>query len=201
MPVSQVLLHSQVQELQAIDCFVDLVRVVLVKRGPQKEKVHLFYGKVRELHWDPGRLLWPKGKPFMEYTTQLGRKLLRDKRVIPDIPRLRWSDTLPSSFVFPWKANWAPERASKESGLIWQVWHKALAVNTWCAKITPQVDTDCFVCTSRLPENIPHRFWDCTQAQVAWQFTHVILKRMAHTGMALSRFNHQHALFGLPLPK
>jgi hypothetical protein len=100
MQMSHTLLPTQVQESQDIHCFAIVVRVVLVRRGPRTEKVMLFYGRVRELQWDPRRFQWPKGKPLMEYSTKMGSELLCTKWLIPNIPRLRWLDTLLMGFVF-----------------------------------------------------------------------------------------------------
>ena len=126
---------------------VDRIRVIQVR----KTKVLLLYGKVRELQWDPGIIQWANDKLLMDNTTRLARELLRKRTPIPIIPHLHW---LPLRFSFRWKANWGADRASKESGLIWQLWHRAIAVNDWRAKISPQIDTECLVCCTGESESI-----------------------------------------------
>jgi hypothetical protein len=71
----------------------------------------------------------------MAYCTQMGCELLQNQRLIPQIHKLQWHGTLLSTFTFPWKDNWKSERASKEAGLISQIWHCAMAVNEWRATL------------------------------------------------------------------
>jgi hypothetical protein len=48
------------------------VRVQDVLKRPRKKTIYLYYGKVRDLNWDPDRLQWPSGVKFMSYSTKLG---------------------------------------------------------------------------------------------------------------------------------
>jgi hypothetical protein len=50
--------------------FLERVRVEQVITGPKKKKILLFYGKVKDLRWDPGRVLWSNSKPLMSYSTR-----------------------------------------------------------------------------------------------------------------------------------
>ena len=99
MQTSQTLLPADVFETCDLHCFVARVQVVVVKHGPHKEKIQLFYGRICNLLWDPRCPVWSNGKNFMDYTTQMGRELLRAKHSIPDIPSLCWADTLLASFA------------------------------------------------------------------------------------------------------
>jgi hypothetical protein len=103
----------------------------------------------------------------MAYTTRMGRDFLKKKKSTPNIPQLWWNDMLPAEFTFGWKANWAAERASKEAGLIWQLWHHALAVNEWWVKINPQAEPECLNYDKGESESIVHCFWSYSQATVA----------------------------------
>jgi hypothetical protein len=183
-----------------IQAFVERTCVVQVFRGPQKLKILLFYGRTHDLSWDPNRLQWSNDKPIMEYSTKMGREFLRALRPIPNIPQLRWSDNLPAGFTFRCKANWEADRASKESGLIWQIWHRAVAVNEWRAKISPQVELECLLCNTGEAESVTHCFWNCPQGQAAWKFTVVVLSALSPGG-SLTSFEAQHALFAQRMPR
>lgn len=66
---------------------VNRVRVVPVKHGPKKKEILLYYGKVDQLHSDLERYnsKWLGGTPFMEYTTNIGRSILRKHHKIPSV--------------------------------------------------------------------------------------------------------------------
>jgi hypothetical protein len=137
----------------------------------------------------------------MSYTTKMGRELLRNRKPIPNIPLLRWSDTLPAGFVFQWKANWNADRASKESGLIWQIWHRATAVHEWRARISPQLETKYLTYCSRESESILHIFWECSQIVVAWTFAFHILSEISPRDSHIATFNSWHAFFAQQLSR
>jgi hypothetical protein len=105
-------------------------------------------------------------------------EFLRKQRPIPNIALLYWRGLL-VGFIFHWKANWEADRACKESGLIWQLWHRVLAVNEWKAKISPQIELDCFTCDFGEPDSIMHRFWSCSLTTSAWDFALTILSGMS----------------------
>ena len=136
----------------------------------RKAKILLFYGRIRELIWDPYRYQWANKKPLIEYTTKSGKEFFQKRKPVDNIPQLIWNDTLPMGFTFRWKANWEADRASKESELVWQIWQHAVAVNEWRVKIFSQIKTKCLTCCSRTPESFLHLFWACPQAKTAWTF-------------------------------
>jgi hypothetical protein len=55
------------------------VQIQCVLKGPKKKAILLYYGKIRDLTWDPTRLQRPGNLEFMQYSTKLGRKLLRQR--------------------------------------------------------------------------------------------------------------------------
>lgn len=63
------------------------MRVIIVVCGPKKKPVHFFYERTDLLAWDPGRFEWHGGTnitPFMNFSSQLGREILKRKKVIPN---------------------------------------------------------------------------------------------------------------------
>lgn len=83
---------------------VKRIQVVTVKQEPKKQAIMLHYGKIDSLPWDLGKFVW-KGStatPLMNYTTKLGRDLLRKHHVIPSVVEKKWSGILPRSFKLRW---------------------------------------------------------------------------------------------------
>lgn len=64
------------------------VRVTSTFRGPKQALTLLFHGRVDQLVWDPERFEWhsthsvSKRIPFMEYSLQLRRELLKKNLVV-----------------------------------------------------------------------------------------------------------------------
>jgi hypothetical protein len=131
------------------------------------------------LDWDPARLQWPKNKQFMHYTTQLGRNLLCKRQPPLTLATSKWPNTLPATHKFKWNQVWNPERAKTEAGFIWQLWHKAVALNAWRGRFSPEVDTTCPVCQTGAVEDTIHRFWFCQSSQETWRYVTLILNRIA----------------------
>jgi hypothetical protein len=149
------------------------VRITSIKRGPQKKVVHLYYGRLDLLKWDPDRFLWAQGTkhtPFLDFTAALGRSLMRQRHVIPNLVEKKWQGVLPLNFRLKWKTVWVVRRTPKEAGLLWLTWHRSVAVNMWRGRINQQIDTSCPVCPRRSEESVLHRFWECLSAQRAWQW-------------------------------
>ena len=59
------------------------VRMIEVLKGPKKESILLFHGPTSKLDWGPALFQWPKSKPFMSYSSKLGRELLRGQAKVP----------------------------------------------------------------------------------------------------------------------
>ena len=69
------------------------VRVLEVIKGPKKTPILLYYGMIRKLDWDPGRMYWPEAKEFMRYLSKQGRELLQRQARIPNVDDLVQSDS------------------------------------------------------------------------------------------------------------
>jgi hypothetical protein len=61
------------------------VRVVMIKRGPKELCTLLYYGRSDCVSWDPELFQWDSSTPFMSYTAKLGRGLLKQRHVVPDV--------------------------------------------------------------------------------------------------------------------
>jgi hypothetical protein len=162
------------------------VRIQETTKGPRRKSILLYYGKIRELNWDPARLKWPGDVDFLKYSTKLGRDLLRKRHLPLQLVFKKWPQTLLDNFRFRWTNIWDHERQRKEAGLIWQIWHKAVAVNVWRGRISHQIDTTCSVCPNGEDETVLHRFWDCPTSQMEWSYITHLLNYLAHPDQALS---------------
>jgi hypothetical protein len=141
------------------------VRVVTVKKGPKKTHTLLFYGQSDHLMWNPNRYQWAGATPIMNYTSELGRRMLKLRHVVPNVVMRKWQGVLPVLYKFRWDNAWNRERIRKEAGLIWLTWHLAVAVNVWRGRINCNIPQDCLVCDSSLVESVLHRFWKCVAAR------------------------------------
>jgi hypothetical protein len=65
----------------------------------------------------------------MQYTTQLGRDILRKRQPPLTLAANKWHNVLLATYRFRWKQLWNPEHFKTEAGFIWQIWHKAVAIN------------------------------------------------------------------------
>ena len=151
--------------LQLCFGFVSRVRVIEVIRGPNKTSVWLYYGMVSKFEWDPSCMHWLESKEFMKYTSNQGRELLRGQTRIPNVVKKKWNGMLPTTYKLRWSNIWDSLRIRKEVGLMWMIWHKAVAVNVWRGVISEQVDQSCSICLRGIRETILHRFWECSATQ------------------------------------
>jgi hypothetical protein len=173
-----------------------------VIKGPKKRKVLLFYGKVRNLKWNPGRVFWTGSKLLMSYSTQMGRQMLRKRNPVVQTAQRKWSNILPPTFQFKWSNTWDPERAGKEAGFIWQLWHHVVAVNEWRGRISAQIDRSYLVCNTGVTESMLHRFWECDQAKEGWAFSFRVLKLLSGGSVPpeQGRLDMKQALFAHRMP-
>ena len=130
--------------LGEMDGFFHEVKVIRTHRGPtgkgeseKKKKILLFYGKVATLGWDPDRWRWRDGSCFLNYSTKGGRETIVSRN--PEITRTveKWQGYIPGNYRLYWSHVWDSHRAGKEAAFIWSIWHKAVAVNEWRARIAP----------------------------------------------------------------
>ena len=94
---------------------------------------------------------------------------------------------------------WTP---LKEAAFIWSIWHKAVAVNEWRARIAPaSISKQCIFCLPNTSESVKHKFWDCIQARRTWRWTTYIMHELCgvRTGH-LDSFNWKQSLFGERIP-
>ena len=143
--------------------FFHKVKIIHTTRGPKKEgvreEIRFFYGKMATLGWDPDRWRWVDGDQFLNYTTKLGKELLSSRD--PGITRAaeKWQGCLPPNYRFYWSQVWDPLHAGKEVAFMWSIWHKAVAVNKWRAKIAPaSISKQCPFCLPNTSESVKHKF-------------------------------------------
>jgi hypothetical protein len=121
---------------------------------------------------------WPKHLSFLNYSMQKGKEILHNRHFLLVLAATKWKLILPLDFSFQWNDVWDIEYAQKEVGLIWQLWHKAIAIYLWHGKVSPTIDTICPMYDTREDESILHRFWSCTWSQGAWQYTTALLNKL-----------------------
>ena len=80
--------------------------------------------------------------------------------------------------------------------MLWLTWHKGVAINVWRGVISLTTDVSCQICVQEIPKCVIHRFGDCTQAQVAWNYTDLILQNFAtKVNLILPQLDNRHAVF------
>ena len=90
---------------------------------------------------------------------------------------------LPANYKLRWNNIWNTERVRKEAGLMWMIWHKAVAMNAWRGVISQEIDQSCAVCLKGSKETVLHRFWECLAAQKAWRWGEAIINNMVPAGV------------------
>lgn len=117
----------------------------------------------------------------------MGRLLLRKHHVIPSVVRKKWTGILSHTFKLRWSTIWTTDITKKESGLLWAIWHRAMAVNEWRGRISANVDQRCLVCTLGKKESVLHRFWECHSAQVVWSWSTNLIDLLCPMSNGLNR--------------
>lgn len=123
---------------------------------------------------------------------------------VPNPVTRKWAGTLPATFCLRWNTIWLKERIRKEGGLLWQIWHKAVAVNHWRGRIDDAVDKRCPVCPRNTEETILHRFWECEAAKQAWNWAIHIMNILIHGGEAAGPWcplTWQQGIFSVAIPR
>jgi hypothetical protein len=134
-------------------------------KGQKRELVFFFYGRIKDLSWDPGRLFWPYQTSLPDYTTAKGRAILRAHHPPLMLVVSKWAQVLPEDFQFPWADVWDVGGACKESGLLWRLTHCTVAVKVWHVVILPTIVLDCLVCNTTAPKSVVHHFWKCSKSE------------------------------------
>ena len=115
----------------------------------------------------------------------------------------KWQGYLPGNYKFYWSQIWDPFRVGKETAFIWSIWHKAIAVNEWRARITPtSLSKQCVFCLPHTSEFVEHKFWDCIQARRAWRWATCIMDELC--GVRTKNYDNfiwKQTMFGERIPK
>ena len=92
--------------------------------------------------------------------------------------------------------------SGKEAAFIWSIWHKAVAVNEWRARIAPaSISKQCVFCLPNTSETVKHKFWDCIQARRTWRWaTHIMHELCGVRTGHLDSFNWKQGIFGERIP-
>ena len=170
---------------------------------PQQSFPPLYSGIVRNLDFDHLRWRWTDGHQLSEYTSNIGRTLLTQHKQLCRPIYAKWPGHLPVNFSRDWRGVWHKRRACKEAAFMWSIWHNAVAVQSWRARVTPGIDVTCPCCNHGVEESPAHRFYFYPQAQEIWAYAQSILihllndvsKSASHT-----RFDFQQCVFGTQIP-
>jgi hypothetical protein len=195
------------QPLGEMEGFFHKVKIIHTNRGPkkegEKEPIIFFYGKLATLGWDPDRWRWIDGGYFLDYTIKAGREAISNRNPGSTRARDKWQGYLPSNYRFFWSQVWDPLRSGKEAAFMWSIWHKAVAVNEWRARIAPaSISRQCVFCLPNTSESVKHKFWDCIQARRAWRWATFIMHELCGVRSGnYDTFNWKQALFGERIPK
>jgi hypothetical protein len=86
--------------------------------------------------------------------------------------------------------------------LIWQMWHKAVAINMWRGRISPHINQLCPMYEDGEKETVLHRFWSYEASQVLWSHATAILNHLMgpRTQQNWSTPDWSQSLFGSSVP-
>jgi hypothetical protein len=141
----------------------------------------LFYGRCDQLDWDLECYQWNASTPFMNYTAELGRSMLKRHHQVPNVVTRKWQGVLPATYRLKWDNAWDSERVRKEAGLIWLSWHRAITVNEWRGRVNRAAPQGCAVYTTEAVESVLHCFWECDSAKRAWAWgMHILQTALRH---------------------
>nr|PNR38277.1 hypothetical protein PHYPA_021388 [Physcomitrium patens] len=152
-----------------------VVSVVEVQRGQGKQRSLLYYGRTSNINWDPKRFSWGDTAPIMTYTASIGRNLLKTAHIVLEVVPAKWKGVLPTDYRLKWLNTWDKERTQKEAGLLWLIWHRAVAVDAWRGRTNSGVHQCCPACLCSKRETVLHRFWKCPSTERVWRWgTHIL---------------------------
>lgn len=112
--------------------------------------------------------------------TKLGRDILGSRHPPLPLACSKWQGILVDNFQFNWKNSYM---GCKEGRLSWQLWHKAVAYNTWRSQISGTIDTFCLLCNNNHEKSPTHRFLGCRQAKDTRRFVAEIM--LQHLNMQI----------------
>jgi hypothetical protein len=83
------------------------------------------------------------------------------------------------------------------------MWNKAIAVNTWRAKVDNLINQTCPLCDNE-EESTLHKIWECYYAQQAWEYTQDIVSEFAYDNKpswVVAPLNWKQSVFATKSPK
>lgn len=179
------------------------IRVVKKTQGRNRATYLSYVGIIQSLNFDPNRWGWRNGSGLLDYTTAIGRNLLSKHHRLQKPIFSKWSGHLPNTFNPDWKTIWHHTRPSKEATFMWSVWHNAVAVHSWRARIAPGIDTTCNCCDLGTEETPFHRFFACPKAQDAWDYAQSVIYHVQGNQPVTGphpRLSFQQCVFGTSTP-
>ena len=141
---------------------------------------------------------WIDGGIFFDYTTKEGRESIINRDIGTILVADKWQGYLPGNYRFYWPQVWDPHIAGKEVAFMWSIWHKAVAVNEWRARVVPvSISKQCIFCLPNTSESVQHKLWDCIQTRRAWRWATFIMHELCGVRNGnYDSFNWKQALFG-----
>ena len=151
----------------------------------------------------PDRWWWIDGGHFFNYTTKSGIESFINRNPGSTRAADKWQGNLSGNCKFYWLQVWDPLHSSKEGAFIWFIWHKAVAVNEWRARIVhASISKQCVICLPNMTESVKHKFWDCVQARRAWRWAMFIMHKLCGVKPGnYDCFNWKQVIFRERIPK
>ena len=116
---------------------------------------------------------------FFYYTIKEGRESIINRDIGTIWAADKWQGYLLGNYRFYWPQVWDLHIAGKEATFMWSIWHKAVAVNEWSARIAPvSISKQCIFCLPNTSESVKHTLWDCIQTRKAWRWATFILHEL-----------------------
>jgi hypothetical protein len=69
--------------------------------------------------------------------------MLKDSKPKINVVEKRWVGALPFTLKLRWINIWCKMPSRKKAGFMWALWNKAIAVNTWRAKVDNSINQTC----------------------------------------------------------
>lgn len=113
---------------------------------------------------------------FIDYTSNISRNLFNYP--LDMITLNKWQGLLLVTYQLKWAFIWDKRRVGKEVVFIWFIWHKAVGVNEFHAKVLVNY-AQCSYCLPFTIETLKHRFLECIQAQQIWQWDLEVLFQLS----------------------
>jgi hypothetical protein len=144
--------------------------------------------------------------------------MLKDFKPKINVVEKRWAWVLPFTFKLRWMNIWCKTRSRKEVGFMWALWNKAIAVNTWRAKVDNLIKLAHCAIMKKNPRYINFgsvimhnglgcthktlwvRFWECYHAQRAWVYTQDIVGEILGVFIMHNGLGSTHKTLWVSLP-